>query len=117
MSDFTSSNSSSSNIISGIDCHVTGCKYHHPGGQCSATNVKVEAPDAHSARETYCGSFSPTDGCSDCKPSCAPDCAPDCGATQRMGDGMPNTFKSGASNAVFPGYGGCAGDVNPASFD
>lgn len=46
-----------SDVIHGIDCHVTGCKYHHPGGQCSATNVKIEAPDAHTETDTYCGSF------------------------------------------------------------
>ena len=65
MSDFNKPSNASGNcrdadcsdVIHGIDCHVTGCKYHHPGGQCSATNVKIEAPDAHTETDTYCGSF------------------------------------------------------------
>jgi|GEM_PF-4465376 len=65
MSDFNKSSNAGgdcrdadcSDVIHGIDCHVTGCKYHHPGGQCSASNVKIEAPDAHTETDTYCGSF------------------------------------------------------------
>ncbi|MDR0905685.1 MAG: DUF1540 domain-containing protein [Oscillospiraceae bacterium] len=53
----SNSNNSGSDVISGVDCNVPGCKYHHPGGQCSASNIKVEAPNASDKMDTYCGSF------------------------------------------------------------
>ena len=89
-------NSSEDHVIKGIDCHVTGCTYHHPGGKCSATNVKVEAPNAHNKTETYCGSFKALDysastgGTASASNStsfsggCTPETCGDCNATNTV---------------------------------
>lgn len=66
-----SSGSSSSNCASdggtchslaGVDCKATNCRYHHPGGQCSATNIVVQAPDADNKTDTFCNTFTPNSG-------------------------------------------------------
>ena len=111
-------NSSEDHVIKGIDCHVTGCQYHHPGGKCSATNVKVEAPNAHSKTETYCGSFKSLDysfgtGGTASASNCAPDACGDCSAAGSIpgsgyvtNSGFMNTsradggFSNGASDAA-----------------
>ncbi|MDR0839256.1 MAG: DUF1540 domain-containing protein [Oscillospiraceae bacterium] len=58
-----SENKSGADALYGVDCQVMGCKYHHPGGQCSAANIKVEAPDAAKKTETFCGTFAPNSSC------------------------------------------------------
>ena len=45
--------------LSGVNCEATNCKYHHPGGQCSATGITVEAPDADNKKDTFCNTFKP----------------------------------------------------------
>jgi len=45
------------NALSGVNCEASNCKYHHPGGQCSATNITVEAPGADKKKDTYCNTF------------------------------------------------------------
>ena len=45
--------------LSGVNCEATNCKYHHPGGQCSATGITVESPDADNKSDTFCNTFKP----------------------------------------------------------
>ena len=49
--------------LSGVNCEAANCKYHHPGGHCSATGITVEAPDADSKSDTFCNTFKPNSAC------------------------------------------------------
>ena len=48
--------------LQGVNCEATGCRYHHPGGQCSAAGIKVESPDADNKTDTFCNTFTPNSG-------------------------------------------------------
>ena len=52
----------SCNSLQGVNCEATKCRYHHPGGQCSAKSITVEAPDADNKSDTFCNSFTPNSG-------------------------------------------------------
>lgn len=48
--------------LQGVQCEAANCHYHHPGGQCSAKSIVVQAPDAGSKSETFCNTFKPNAG-------------------------------------------------------
>lgn len=48
--------------LQGVQCEATNCRYHHPGGQCSASSIVVEAPNADNKTETFCNTFTPNTG-------------------------------------------------------
>ena len=49
--------------LRGVNCEAENCKYHHPGGQCSATNITVETPYADNKTDTFCNTFRPNSSC------------------------------------------------------
>ncbi|NLB29317.1 MAG: DUF1540 domain-containing protein [Clostridiales bacterium] len=48
--------------LQGVECQATNCRYHHPGGQCSASSIVVAATDADDKTDTFCNTFTPNTG-------------------------------------------------------
>lgn len=50
-------NSKSGDMLFGVTCDVTNCKYHGHDNRCFANNITVESPRAIKKAETFCGTF------------------------------------------------------------
>lgn len=50
--------------ISGVCCSVESCKYHSMGNACTATHIDVKDEKASAKKDTFCGTYRPSDnGC------------------------------------------------------
>lgn len=52
-------NKTSGDMLYGVGCDVTNCKYHGHENRCYANSINVESPNASDKVETFCGTFSP----------------------------------------------------------
>lgn len=50
-------------IIPGVGCDVTNCKYNTIDCKCSATRISVQNEKASTKGETYCSTFTPRGTC------------------------------------------------------
>ncbi len=51
------------NIIPGVGCDVTNCKYNTIDCKCSAAKISVQSEKANTKVETYCSTFCPRGTC------------------------------------------------------
>lgn len=52
-----------SDIIPGVGCDVSNCKFNTIDCRCSADHINVQNEKAHSKGETYCSTFCPRGTC------------------------------------------------------
>lgn len=52
-----------SDIIYGVGCDVTGCKFNTLDCKCSADRINVKNERANTKGETYCSTFCPRGTC------------------------------------------------------
>lgn len=52
-----------SEIIKGINCTATECKYHTEGNKCSAGSIVVNGPNSKTSCDTECETFIPEKCC------------------------------------------------------
>ena len=50
-------------ILPGVGCDVTGCKYNTVDCRCSAETIHVRSEKAETKGETYCSTFCPRGCC------------------------------------------------------
>ena len=50
-------------IIPGVGCDVTNCKYNTLASKCSATRFSLQNETASTKGETYCSTFCPRGTC------------------------------------------------------
>ena len=50
-------------ILPGVGCNVTGCKYNTVDCRCSADTIHVRNEKAEPKGETYCSTFCPRGSC------------------------------------------------------
>ena len=50
-------------ILPGVGCSVTGCKYNTVDHHCSAETIHVRNEKAETKGETYCSTFCPRGCC------------------------------------------------------
>ena len=51
------------NVIPGVGCDVTDCKYNTIDCRCSASKISVQNEKASTKGETYCSTFCPRGCC------------------------------------------------------
>ena len=50
-------------ILPGVGCDVTACKYNTVDCRCSAARISVQSEKASTKGETYCSTFCPRGTC------------------------------------------------------
>ena len=50
-------------ILPGVGCEVTQCKYNTIDCRCSAAQISVQDENANTKSETYCSTFCPRGSC------------------------------------------------------
>ena len=50
-------------ILPGVGCEVSGCKYNTVEGRCCAGTIRVGSEKAETRGETYCSTFCPRGSC------------------------------------------------------
>lgn len=49
-------------VISGVGCNVTHCKYHSTDDKCHAQHINIRNDQAMRESETFCGTFECSSG-------------------------------------------------------